>query len=536
MIMKKYISPIIIFMLIVGGGFGLKFSLPSLADHKHRQTSDASRRIKGTIHVDGDDWAGYFIARSPEFLNAMRRAGYIVKYHNDKADYQTRMEKLKRGEIQFAVATVDSYILNASDSKIYFPGTIVMVIDESKGGDAILANTASGIKSLGDLKGKKNVKVAMMLDSPSHHLAKAANEHFDIPEILPTGSLLISTSESDEALRKLESGDADVAIGWEPFVSKTLTNGKGKYVKILGTEDTAKLIVDILLVNRDFADDNPAVVKLFMTNYFKTLKKYRDDEELLIKDLTADLKKYTRKKFSRDEIKSLLDGIDWANFSENCDKWFGIESFNEMIFDTITSTVKILVNAGDFKSDPLPDQTPYSITRSDFLESIFEENLTQAGFTAPGAGGTADAVEDSLTARFTLLDEVGWKKLKVVSSLKPIYFQSGKSDLDLISKRVIDEAVERLSHYPNYRVIIEGHTAKSRSEEGEKRNIQLSFEKSEAVATYLEITYNIDPNRLLIKGLGGSKPLRLKQGETKRSRAYKARCSRVEFVLVKESF
>ena len=83
---------------------------------------------------------------------------------DDKADYAGRMEKLKKGDIQFAVATVDSFLLNAHS--VDYPGTIVMVIDESQGGDCILAK-ADVAKNLSDLKGKNDLRVAFTPGSPA---------------------------------------------------------------------------------------------------------------------------------------------------------------------------------------------------------------------------------------------------------------------------------------------------------------------------------------------------------------------------------
>ncbi len=70
----------------------------------------------------------------------LRSTGYVLNCDDDKADYAKRMQRLKGGELQFAVATIDAYLLNGAPNA--FPGTIVAVIDESKGGDAIVAPPA----------------------------------------------------------------------------------------------------------------------------------------------------------------------------------------------------------------------------------------------------------------------------------------------------------------------------------------------------------------------------------------------------------
>ncbi len=67
----------------------------------------------------------------------MRNDGFDLRCEDDSADYAKRFSRLADGELDFAVATVDAYLLGGAAQD--FPGAIVAVIDESKGGDAIIA-------------------------------------------------------------------------------------------------------------------------------------------------------------------------------------------------------------------------------------------------------------------------------------------------------------------------------------------------------------------------------------------------------------
>ena len=182
---KSVIGAVMIFVLVVIGAVTVKLLLPKFEESLQKETSDATR-TKGKITIAMDNWIGYFPLSSPEMKNLMRRSGYILMCEDDNADYDQRMARLKSGEIAFAVATVDSFILNAEQYD--YPGTIIMVIDESKGGDAILANK-NKVASLDALKGKTDIKIAFTPNSPSHHLAKATSDHFNVPELLPKGEI-----------------------------------------------------------------------------------------------------------------------------------------------------------------------------------------------------------------------------------------------------------------------------------------------------------------------------------------------------------
>jgi len=368
---KSIKGALMIIILVVIGSVSIKLLLPLFEDSHQKVTSDAVK-TKGKIRLALDNWIGYFPLRSIEMKNRMRRSGWNLICEDDHADYDRRMARLQSGEIELAVATVDSYILNSAP--YHYPGIIVMVIDESAGGDAILARKER-VASLDALKGLTDIKVAFTPNSPSHHFAKATADHFDVPELLPKGKLRIETDGSSAACDRLIKGKTDVAICWEPDVTHAL-NQKG-IIKLIGTEDTERLIVDILIAERDFVQKHPEVVQLFLSNYFKTLKRYRDDPDLLMKQVekTADLNEKT--------VKSMLKGVKWANFSANCENWFGITSFggyaNEGLIATIESTVNILVNSGDFSQSPIPDDDPYRLTNSSFLETLFTEGIT--GFT-----------------------------------------------------------------------------------------------------------------------------------------------------------
>jgi outer membrane protein OmpA-like peptidoglycan-associated protein/ABC-type taurine transport system substrate-binding protein len=521
---RSLVGALLIVIIVVVGAVGVKFLLPYFEKSQQRATTDATK-TKGKIVVALDNWVGYFILRSPEMENAMRRAGYILVCEDDQADYGRRMDRLKDGEIDLAVATVDSFILNGAGRN--YPGAIVMVIDESKGGDAILARKEK-VAGLDALKGRFDIRVAFTPNSPSHHLAKAAADHFSVPELLPQGSLRIETTGSQKAMEKLLAGQTDVAVLWEPDVSRALADQN--IVKLLGTEDTQRLIVDILVAGRKTLQKKPEVVQLLMNTYFKVLKNYRENPELLSKQVQKETG------LSKEAVAAMLKGVQWVNFADNCEKWFGISApgqlADEGLVDTISASARILQNSGDFSTTPIPEDDPYRLTNSSFLMSIFTKGLS-GSFTSTPSGIVAPGGANSLEARFSPLTESQWSALKEVGTLKvdPIAFQQGATDLNMIAKKVIDNAVERLTHYPNFRIVIKGHTDVRGDEQ---QNVLLSKDRADAVARYLQVVYHVDANRLRVMGFGGSQPLPQLEAETKRAWMY--RLPRVELVLAREDF
>ena len=72
------------------------------------------------------------------------------------------------------------------------------------------------------------------------------------------------------------------------------------------------------------------------------------------------------------------------------------------------------------------------------------------------------------------------------------------ADLSYDGKTEIDAMMEALRHYPGFRVRVRGHTAQSGDPD---LNRALSLERADAVARYMNVTYNVDPNRIKVFGM-----------------------------------
>ncbi len=520
--MKKRIIGFLLLLLIgllllIAG----KFLLAYMEDKNQRSTSDASL-TKGRVRIAMDSWIGYFPLCSRDMKEQMHRDGWLLECVDDKGDYQGRMAALDKGEYDFAVATVDSYLLNG---KAYdYPAAIVAVLDESKGGDAIVARKER-LANLDAIRQGSNIKVAFTPASPSHFLLKAAADHFDLPALLPVAdNLRLETEGSGKAYAKLLAGTTDIAVLWEPDVSRALA--EHGIVKLLGTEETERLIVDILLANRKLMQRQPELISLLLGNYFKVLKKFRDNPDHLL----SEVKKETG--LAKDAVRAMLKGVVWMSLIDNCEKWFGIAApggkAEEHITRTIDSTVEILINSGDFSQSPVPGNDSYRLIKRSFLEEEYAQGIS--GFTRPrtGFGGT-----DHNTSKvvFAPLNSSGWAKLSEVGTLKlkPIIFQHGSAELDMLAGVELDDAAGKISHYPRFRVVVKGHTG---TKGDARQNMLLSQQRAKSVAEYLQTTHSFDQNRLHATGFGGTQPLKQLDGESLRS--YQRRLLRVELVLVRE--
>jgi len=504
---------LILLVLGVLGMFAGKAVLTKIQDKEIFDFSD-SGASKGRITIGIDNWIGYFPLCSPVMKSRLYQQGYLLECVEDQGAYAERMQALNDGQLDMAVATVDSYLLNGAST--HYPGTIVAVLDESKGGDALLA-WKDKITTLNDLGKNTATKIAFTPDSPSDHLLKSVAVHFDISHLKTRQGWPVLTNGSEDALKRLLNKEVDAAVLWEPDVSKALA--KEGIHSLLSTEQTRQLIVDVLMVGRKILREKPELVSVLLTEYFQTLKYYRDNNA----ELVDDVKKVTQLK--EESIKSLLKGVQWQNLTENAGKWFGTVAVNgvprQELVETVNSSINIFIDYGTMTGSPLPGNDPYRIISRRFIAEVNQKL---------GLPNDKVAVEDY---EFKPITDQQWDNLQQVGKLKirPVIFASGTDSLTLDDKNQLDVAGNTLKHYPNFRILVRGHT----STRGDQAlNKILSQDRADAVARYLKITHDIPPQRMRSIGYGGAQPLSQTAGESRR--AYNYRLPRVELVLVTDKF
>lgn len=491
----------------------ITYFIRSFLENKEIKATSDLGKSSGIIRFGLDSYAGYYPLSSNLMKSQMLRDGYHIEFLDDGGNYSDRFRKLRNGELDMAVATIDSYLIHGEQNQ--FPASIIAVISESKGSDAIVASK----DRLSDLDAMKapNITVAFTPDSPSHFLLKTVGAHFGIDKFKEKrAKWRVETNGSEEALLKLLNSKVDAAVLWEPDISKALKDDR--FIKLLGTENTDRLIVDVLLVSRDFLQENSEVVELFLSNYYRTLKHYRLNANELYGGLedASDLPKGSGI--------ALAESVRWFTLSDNASDWFGMFGSRFGLLESIESTLDVLIESNDFSKNPIPGNDPRNLIYSDYIVDLSK-------FGLGNKFENKDA--QSLERDFRKLSNSEWDLLKPVGSLKvrAIDFSSGSSVLTRDGYSELDVVVDRMKSYPNFRIRIEGHT----SIRGDKdANQRLSQERAEAVARYMIEKYSLDIDRLYVIGKGGEFPKERLPNESYRE--YLGRLPRVEIVFLSEVY
>ena len=146
-----------------------------------------------------------------------------------------------------------------------FDHKVILAIDYSNGSDAVLAR--QDIHSVVDFKGKRVGYEIGTLEE--FFLTWALNENN-----MQLSDVVSVPANPEEAAKMLKEGKVDVAVTYEPFVSKFVSSGE--FHVVYSSKDAPGLITDILTFRTDFIEAHPETVQAIVGAYFKALNFWKE--------------------------------------------------------------------------------------------------------------------------------------------------------------------------------------------------------------------------------------------------------------------
>ena len=250
-------------------------------------------------------WTGYapmFIAKE---LGYFEDAGLNMDIQIIE-DESTYAALITTNKINFIATAQDPNIkMFANGADIRY----VLAMDASNGADGLVVT--EDIKSMDDLAGK-----SLALDK------SASSYYFFLTALEDAGSIgeddinVIDMGDTTEAGLAFMGGSVDAAIMWEPELSEALDSVEGSYA-LVTSADYPDTILDSLVVNTGYAEENPDVVEAVTEAWYKAVDFMNENpeeayeymasgfEEVTGEDIAADVEGLQF--FGRDENAELLD-------------------------------------------------------------------------------------------------------------------------------------------------------------------------------------------------------------------------------------
>ncbi len=459
------------------------------------ETGSSSVVAKKQINFGIDSFSGYAILRSSQFESELAAHDIKVNLLDDKADYETRFKAMQNKSLQMAVFTIDSLVKLSAEFKD-MPASIVLVIDETKGADAIVAYKQA-VKNLQDLNDSGSFFV-LTPNSPSEFLARTAKASFNLSNM---NKNFVEKESAEEVLRVLRKADKTQKVGytlWEPYISQALNDDNVHVVF-----DSSKLngyILDVVAVERNFLKEQPDVVRSFVESYLRVSHSISKQQDGFSGVILEDSKKQGSP-LSKHQTQNLTKGLLFKNTLENY-AHFGIVSAEESgglpnMDRIISNVIGVLVQTGFMQEEN------YLVGKEKFFyydgifrsmqASRFRPDISSNNVLASATGNTdLDAVRGYKTLK--PLTEEEWSKLVVVGEfqVEPITFGRGKSAVNEQAKRDLSNLANRLAAFPHYYLVVVGN---ARSDGDSGLALKLAQDRSEAVTKCLE-TLGVESARM----------------------------------------
>jgi ABC-type nitrate/sulfonate/bicarbonate transport system substrate-binding protein/outer membrane protein OmpA-like peptidoglycan-associated protein len=470
----------ILFGAIIGlallAGAAYKWAYLPWSEGKELSATGSESQYKNHVRLAADSFAGYAILRSDEMKNPLKRQGTRLEIKDDGADYAKRLEALKNGDADMAVFTIDSYLLAGAKAGA-FPASIVMLIDESKGADAIVAyDDVPAIQALDNSK----TKLVLTPNSPSEFLGRILVSQFSLPA-MPEDWIQKADGVDDVYKQFLGSkGKHKAFVMWEPYVMKALQT-PGAHV-LFSSSELSGYIVDVLVAQRDFLRDNPKLVRAVVETYQRAHYSYQNQTYGMRRLIVADAKLTNSATLDDTQAQKLADGIQWKNTLDNY-ATFGLQQTAgvENLEDIIDRIAGVLVKTGAIERNPVAGKAS-TLFYNGILADLHQEGF-HPGRLVNVVDGVGPGEKDLEAARsipsLPALTDAQWSTLQTVGAarVEPLEFVRGSSRLSGTSESDLDELAKRLAGLPTSYVRVVGH---ARADGDPQANLQLANERAQA--------------------------------------------------------
>jgi NitT/TauT family transport system substrate-binding protein len=313
--MKDKAKSLILIIVVINLGFLIYGCRPSSSSVS--QTTPLKLSVNSWV-----GWGPLFIAKEKGFFGSN---DVDITFMEDAG---ARRSAMLAGQVDAYASSVDNL---AIDATFGIEGKTVMCFDESAGADGIVSKKDVTWENL------KGRKVAVQQGLPGHFLLLTVlAKHKMSPS-----DVQIKDLDADKAGSAFVSGDLDVAVTWEPWISKAAALANGK--KLVTTKELPGLIVDTLVVRTSVLGDKTPQVRSLISGWFKALDYYKthpkEGNEIIARAY----------KLKPQEVSDIVSGIHFYDLPIN-KSFMGTKDSPGPIYGVFDSASQLWHQAGVTKS------------------------------------------------------------------------------------------------------------------------------------------------------------------------------------------
>ncbi|MCE5266428.1 MAG: phosphate ABC transporter substrate-binding/OmpA family protein [Planctomycetaceae bacterium] len=377
---------------------------------------------------------------------------------------------------------------------------IYQQIDWSNGGDGIVVR--EDVKTVADLRDKKLV---LAQNSPSQYFAL---NMLVAGGVQPSEVNMIYTNTAFEAAAAFASQkDISGAVSWSPDIYN-LAKAKGNRM-LVNTQTANKLIADVWFARADFAKDHPGIIEGLVRGIFDAMEEMKKPEQ------KAACSKLMAAGYNipADDAMAMFGDAHNTNWAENFQ--FFLNQNNPTNFERVWRQAYYLYRQiGTIQNSPMRfDQVmDFSVIQKLGNEEKYKSQKDEYQIQlAPKTVGEIRAESDEILTNTVVIHFFpnDWNLHKKIT--REVDGKSVEEPYDPNVDNVLEGVAKLIGQFGAARVVIEGHTDSSQRGQVPVELVkELSMNRANAVREALVQKFNIEPNRLMVDGLGWDRPADLK--------------------------
>lgn len=179
-------------------------------------------------------------------------------------------------------------------------GDVVILSGSSTGGAILVKRPGAEIESVDDLN-QKTVAIPQIGNTQHLSLLKLLEEN-GLKPVTEGGTVTVSAVANADVANMMERGDIDAALVPEPWGATLLQNGAELLLDYDEFYMEGKYNVAVVVVRKEFMEENPEVVETFLAEHEAATKAINDDKENALAIINEELKSATGKALGEDII------------------------------------------------------------------------------------------------------------------------------------------------------------------------------------------------------------------------------------------